>query len=177
MSDVIFNWIIFTVVGLYLLYITLKEESEEEESKENWIIFAIIGLYLLYIALKEESEENYIYSAAINIGLPIIYVQGNLKYIKQDSIGFSFKVNKSQHSYTYSLDPKYGASNVRIETKDGKVIMELFPSVDTENGDIYLSLLDMKMLKDEEVYLVCVLNGEERYEPLKRIKIKSSRLK
>lgn len=145
----------------------------------EWIaILFLLSMFIVLVLLltRDYSDDAlYVYTAAVPIGLPIIktYEGTNLQSRDQDVVGVSFQINKNKDKYTYNYDSKYSMNitDVKVITDDGIVLIEMIPSNKRISGELYLSSTDRKYIRSGNSYLVCMVDGVEIQEPLKRIKI------
>ncbi len=142
------------------------------------MIIALLYLFIMVILILSKNysdDEEYVYTAAIPIGLPIFqsYDNTTIRSGHQDIIGVSIRLNKKNDEYTYSYDKRYTyrVDNARVVTEDDIVLLNMVPSDKKISGDLYLSTTDRKYIRRGKSYLTCNVDGSEITEPLTRIKI------
>ncbi len=132
-------------------------------------------MVILILSKNYSDDDEYVYTAAIPIGLPIFQSYDNTaaRSSHQDIIGVSINLGKKSDEYTYNYDKKYShrINNVRVVTEDDIILLSMVPSDKKVSGELFLSTIDRKYIRSGKSYLVCNVDNQEVIEPLKRIKI------
>ncbi len=147
----------------------------------NWntiVLLLIMFIWLIYIFSENyTNDEEYIYTSIIPIGLPIVQDlnDNGMGLYHQDMIGISINLGKISDTYKYFFNKKLSGqiTNARILTEDNIVLIELNPSDKSQNGELYLSNMDRKYIRNNQVRLICNVNNIVVSENLKRVKIRS----
>lgn len=140
------------------------------------VLILYIAIFIVMLIMKEEDQEDFIYSASIPIGLPIIggYDTIGMNNCTQDVIGVTIQIKDTSDECTYNFDKKYKSfvNNARVETEDGVVLLDMIPSDKSNSEELCLSSTDRRYIRNQQTYLVYNKNNTEYKIPLKKIKIK-----
>jgi len=139
------------------------------------ILILYISILLLMFILRDDNQENFIYTASVPVGLPIIntYEGTDIQSTKQDIIGITIKIKDKSDDFTYWFDKKYNGEyqNIRVETEDGISLLDLIPSNGQVSGNLYLSSTDRRYIRNQETYLVYKKDGNKIRHRLRKIRI------
>lgn len=137
------------------------------------ILFLFIIIFLVMFILRDDDEEDFIYTASIPIGLPIVqrYEGSDLQSVQQDAIGVTIKLSPKD-TYTYSYKRTHNIENIHIETYDKVMLLDMVPFNRSVSGELYLSSTDRRYIRNNQSYLVGTVNGKEIRKPLIKTRIK-----
>lgn len=140
------------------------------------IFILYICIFLVMFILKEDDQEDFIYTASIQVGLPIIstYAGTDIRSATQEVVGITIIIKDKSDNYTYKFGKNHAKDiqNVRVETGDKVTLINLIPSDSSESGELFLSSTDRRYVRNEETYLVYTKGAEEIRKRLNKVRLK-----
>ena len=125
--------------------------------------------------LRDDNEEDFIYTVSVPVGLPLIrtFEGTDMRSVNQDSIGVTIKLNNLNDNFTYHFDKKYSKDykNLRVETEDNVILINMVPSEGSVSDELYMSSIDRRYIRNQQSYLVYNSKGDEKRKRLIKIKV------